>query len=109
MARYAVGELCAARLGTAWPWGTFLINVSGCFLIGFFLTFATARPGLAEAWRYLFPIGFVGGYTTFSTYAWETVRLAQTGAWVRAASYVIASTLAGWAAVLLAILAARRA
>ncbi len=108
IARYLVGELIGARLGTGWPWGTFFINVTGCFLIAFFLSFATGRAGLAEGWRYLFPIGFVGAYTTFSTYAWETVRLGQTGAWARAAVYVLASTALGWAAVLVGIVAARR-
>ena len=65
--RYVVGAFVSARAGDAWPWGTFLINVSGCFLIGLLVS-SLARPGVDEAWRFLLPVGFVGGYTTFSTY-----------------------------------------
>ncbi|MCU1280202.1 MAG: crcB [bacterium] len=96
------------RWGTSWPWATFLINISGCFMIGFFLTLTTERFAVHEGWRYLFPIGFVGAYTTFSTYEYETVRLIESGAWLRAGSYVVASTVVGFAAVLLAFWAARR-
>ncbi len=61
-----------------------------------------------DGWRFLFPIGFVGAYTTFSTYEYETLRLIEGGAWSRALSYVLASTLAGFAAVWLAAWTARR-
>lgn len=108
VSRYVLGTMVSARLGTAWPWGTFVINVSGCFLIGFFLAYVAARSGISENWRYLFPVGFVGGYTTFSSYAWETVALVEQGAWLRATTYVLASTLLGIAAVGLAIVIARR-
>ncbi len=108
IARYAVGTAVSRLLGTAWPWGTFLINVTGCFAIGFFLTFTTERVTVDEAWRFLFPIGFVGAYTTFSTYSYETVRLLEGGAWGRALSYVALSTMVGFGAVALAIYTARR-
>jgi CrcB protein len=108
MARYAVGLAVARRSDATFPWGTFVINVSGCFAIGFFLTFTTERVAVSDAWRLLFPIGFVGAYTTFSTYAYETLTLVQLGAWWRAAAYVLASTLAGFGATWLAVWAARR-
>jgi fluoride exporter len=108
IARYVVGMAVARRLGTSWPYGTFIINLSGCFAIGFFLTLASERIVVHEAWRYLFPIGFVGAYTTFSTYEYETARLVEDGAWGRALTYVGLSTVAGFAAVVLATWAARR-
>ena len=108
IARYLVGLGVTARFGTGWPVGTFLINVSGCFAIGFFVTLTTERVTVAEGWRYFFPIGFVGAYTTFSTYEYETVRLVESGAWGKALSYVLASTVAGYAAVVAALWSARR-
>lgn len=108
IARFVVGTVVAQRWGTSWPYGTFLINVSGCFLIAFFLTLTSERITVHEGWRYLFPVGFVGAYTTFSTYEFETMRLLEGGAWARAASYVVLSTVAGLAAVFLAAWVARR-
>src|SRR3989442_529320 len=84
IARYAIGAVVAARLGTSWPFGTFLINISGCFAIAFFMTLTTERFVVKEAWRLLFPIGFVGAYTTFSTYEYETARLVAPGGVPRA-------------------------
>jgi len=107
IARYAVATVAARRLGPAWPWGTFFINVTGCFVIGLFLTAASLRA-FAEEWRYLVPIGFVGAYTTFSTYGYETVRLVEEGMWGRAALYVALSNAVGIAAVLAGIWLARR-
>ena len=108
IARFAVGTVVVERWGRAWPWGTFLINVTGCFMIAFFLTLTTERVTIPEGWRYLFPVGFVGAYTTFSTYEFETMQLIQTGAWIRAVSYVVLSTIVGLAAVFLAAWIARR-
>lgn len=108
IARYLVGTAIASRLGTAWPFGTFVINVSGCFVIAFFLTLTTERVVVADAWRYFFPVGFVGAYTTFSTYEYETARLVETGEWARALLYVVASTVVGFGAILLATWLARK-
>jgi CrcB protein len=108
ISRYAVGVLVARRLGASFPYGTFVINITGCFAIAFFLTLTTERVVLNDAWRLLFPVGFVGAYTTFSTYEWETLRLVQSGAFARAALYVALSTSVGFAAVWLASSVARR-
>jgi CrcB protein len=108
IARWAVGTFAVSRWGNAWPWGTFLINVSGCFFIGFFLTLTSERVIIHEGWRYLFPVGFVGAYTTFSTYEYELFTMVQGGAWLRALSYLVSSTVVGFAAVLLAAWVARR-
>jgi CrcB protein len=108
IARFVVGSLVTSRWGAGWPLGTFIINISGCFMIAFFVTLTSERVTIAEGWRFLFPIGFVGAYTTFSTYEFETMRLIESGAWVRAASYVVASTIVGLAAVFSAAWLARR-
>ena len=108
VARYLVGVAVARVAGTAFPWATFVINVSGCFLIGFFLTLTTERVTVHEAWRFFLPVGFIGSYTTFSTYEWEILKLGEDAAWGRALGYVLASTLAGFAAVWLAAWTARR-
>ncbi len=72
-ARYAVSNLAAARWGVAFPYGTLLINISGSALLGFLLV---ALPLDAGGWRAILATGFCGGYTTFSTFAFETVALA---------------------------------
>src|SRR2546430_17595053 len=80
VARFAVASAFTRKLGTSWPYGTFFINVSGCFLVALFLTAASERyPGMHPGWRYFFPIGFGGADPTFSTYAFEPWRLAQLG------------------------------
>jgi fluoride exporter len=107
IARHLINVAVARRLGTTWPWATFAINISGCFAIAFFLTLTTERFVVHERWRLLFPVGFVGAYTTFSTYEWEAFRLVEEGAWPRALSYLLASTLAGFGAVWLASKIAR--
>jgi CrcB protein len=108
IARYVISTLFLSKLGDRWPWGTFVINITGCFMIGFFLTLTTERVQINEGWRYLFPIGFVGAYTTFSTFEYETVRLVTSGAWGRALSYVLLSNFVGYGAVLLALWSARK-
>src|SRR2546430_16154890 len=101
VARFAVASAFTRKLGTSWPYGTFFINVSGCFLVALFLTAASERyPGMHPGWRYFFPIGFVGAYTTFSTYEFETYRLGRRGQGPGTGAYVIASNGRGFAAVL---------
>lgn len=107
VARFAVANGFARRLGTGWPYATLCINLSGCFLIALFLAAASER-NIDPSWRYLFPTGFVGAYTTFSTYGYETVRLVQLGQGAGAIVYVAASNVLGFAAVLLGGWMARR-
>jgi fluoride exporter len=109
VARFAVAGAFTRRLGASWPYGTLFINISGCFLVALFLTAASERyPAMHAGWRYFFPIGFVGAYTTFSTYEFETYRLAQLGQMSGTVAYVIASNVLGFAAVLLGAWVARR-
>lgn len=107
LTRFWVGSMVANRLGTKFPYGTFLINVTACLIIGFSLTFLGKRTELNPAWRYLIPIGFVGAYSTFSTFEWETFSSLQTGAFFITALYVVLSLFLGLVAVWCGVLIAR--
>jgi CrcB protein len=106
IARYWVGSEVSSRMGTKFPYGTFLINVTSCVIIGFSITYLGKRVELNPAWRFLIPIGFIGAYSTFSTYEWETLSTLRSGAFLFAALYAVGSLLVGlvaaWAGSLLA-------
>ena len=90
-----MGSEVAGRLGTRFPYGTFVINITACIIIGFSLTYLGKHVDLSPAWRYLVPTGFVGAYSTFSTYEWETLSSLRTGAFSLAILYAIGSLLLG--------------
>jgi CrcB protein len=98
VSRYALGGLVADRWGAAFPWGTLIVNVTGCFAIGLIMAFAE-RTGLDPRWRLLLTIGFCGGYTTFSSFAYETMQLLEARDWLLVAAYVLASNVIGLAAL----------
>jgi len=106
IARYWVGSTIASRLGTKFPYGTFVINITACVIIGFSLAYLNKRVGLNPAWRFLVPVGFVGAYSTFSTYEWETLSTIRSGAFLEASLYAFGSLLLGllavWAGMLIA-------
>jgi fluoride exporter len=107
LTRFWVGSAVANRFGTRFPYGTFLVNMTACVIIGFSLTFLGRRTELNPAWRYLIPIGFVGAYSTFSTFEWETFSTLQTGAFLSAALYVVLSCFLGLVAVWCGVMVAR--
>jgi len=107
--RFVVGNWAADRFGADFPYGTFIINVSGAFVIGIVLSFIGARVGVSPLWRLFFVTGFLGGYTTFSSYAWEALTLAQDGNWLPAAAYVFGSNGLGFIGVWLGAVIARLA
>ena len=106
-ARYLVSVYVAERLGTAFPYGTLLINVSGSLVIGFFLTLATERFTVDPLWRLFFATGFLGAYTTFSSYTFEAAQLVRDGAYGLAFLYLFGSVLAGMIGVFAGIVAER--
>ena len=65
MARYWVGSMVASRMGTKFPYGTFVINITACVIIGFSLTLLARRVDINPVWRFLVPVGFIGAYSTF--------------------------------------------
>jgi CrcB protein len=99
MARYWVGSVVANRMGTKFPYGTFVINITACVIIGFSLTLLARRADINPAWRFLVPVGFIGAYSTFSTYEWETLSTLRSGAFFLASLYAVSSLILGLAAV----------
>jgi len=107
IARYQVAAMVQARVPVGFPYGTFLVNVSGCLIMGFVTALLTDRLVVHPNWRYLIPIGFIGAYTTFSTFELETFRAVSEGAWPIAAANVIGSCVAGYLALWAGFVAAR--
>ena len=99
VARYWVGTAVSGRMGIRFPYGTLLVNLSACVIIGFSLTYLGRRADLSPAWRYLIPVGFIGAYSTFSTYEWETLSSMRSGAFFLAALYAFGSLVLGLVAV----------
>ncbi len=94
--RFWLATYIGQRMGTRFPYGTFLINVSGSFLIGVVMTILTERTHLSPTWRYLIPIGFIGGYTTFSTFEYETLRAIQDGQFTIGLLNIVLSVVLGF-------------
>jgi CrcB protein len=107
MSRYLLGGLIQRLLDTTFPAGTLLINISGSFLIGAILRYALETPTFSPEMRVFLTIGFCGGYTTFSTFSYETVALLEDGQWTRAGLYVAASVLLSLVGTLLGFAVAR--
>jgi CrcB protein len=108
LARYVAGSAIMTRFGGRFPLGTLAINVSGSFLIGFLMTMLTERFKLDPNWRLLLVVGFLGGYTTFSSFEWETYTAIREGALWTGLVNILSSVVAGYAAVWLGVILARR-
>jgi CrcB protein len=106
-ARYAFGMWVAGRLGSAFPVHTLVVNVTGSLAIGALLVLFTEWLEVDPAWRLFLVVGFLGGYTTFSSYTFEAVALVQSGEWGRAAWYVLGSNGLGLVACFAGMVAAR--
>ncbi len=89
--RYVLGRTVANWLGTAFPYGTLIINVTGSLLIGFLMVIFTERLLLTSNWRLLLVVGLLGGYTTFSSFSYESLNLMQQGRWLESGWYVLGS------------------
>ena len=98
MARYWVGSTIGSRMGIRFPYGTLVVNLSACLVLGFTLTWLGERVEISPAWRFFFPLGFIGAYSTFSTFEWETLETMRSGAFALAALYVVGSLIVGLAA-----------
>lgn len=79
--RYLLSRLAALELGFAFPYGTLFINIVGSFIVGFFVIWTSERVLLDPRWRLLVVVGFCGSFTTFSSYAFETMAYFEQGQW----------------------------
>ncbi|MGI8871889.1 MAG: fluoride efflux transporter FluC [Candidatus Limnocylindria bacterium] len=101
--RYAVDGWVSARTGGGFPYGTLVVNVSGCLVVGILFAMLVERGVLANQLRGPLMIGFVGAYTTFSTMALESWRLAEEGVWALMLANLVGSSLLGVAAVVIGV------
>ncbi len=108
VARNYLNVLVQGRAGAAFPYGTLLINVTGSLLLGFIMRYALQTDVMSVDTRAFLTTGFCGGYTTFSTFSYETVMLMHDGEYARAISYVLVSVVIALAAVVLGFAAADR-
>ena len=104
LSRYGVEGLVSERFPGSFPWGTFVINITGSFVLGLMFVVLTERVVVSPAMRMSLTVGFVGAYTTFSTFSFETVRLIEDGALGTAALNVGATValglIAAWAGMM---------
>jgi len=107
MLRYFVGALAAERFGMSFPVGTLTINISACFMIGFSIELLNTHVGLSPAWRFLIPVGFIGAFSTFSTFEWEMWTDIRNGLFWIALLYLALSLAGGMIAVALGATIAR--
>lgn len=107
MTRYSIGAVAAERFGMRFPVGTLVINISACFLIGFSVEFLNRHTSFNPAWRYLVAVGFIGAYSTFSTFEWEVWTDFTSGAFWIGLLYMGVSLAGGMVAVALGATAAR--
>ncbi|HKQ99649.1 MAG TPA: fluoride efflux transporter CrcB [Pyrinomonadaceae bacterium] len=107
MLRYYLGGSALSRFAGSFPFATFVINITGSFIIGFFLTIVAERVSLSQHLRLAIAVGFVGAYTTFSTFEYETARLVEERHLVLALLNVVLSVVIGFVAVWGGIIAAR--
>jgi CrcB protein len=95
LARYGLQGLVQIRIGSTFPFGTLLINLTGCFLLGLIGQATLNRMIVPPEWRVAIAVGFFGGYTTFSSFGWETAKMLESGEWLRAITYVATSVIVG--------------
>ena len=107
VSRYLFGGVIQRLAGGTFPVGTLVVNITGSFLLGAILRYAIDTPTLTPELRALLTVGFCGGYTTFSTFSYETVALMEDGEWSRATVYLALSVGLAIAATLLGLIASR--
>jgi CrcB protein len=108
LARYLVGSALMTRFATRFPLGTLAVNVTGSFLIGLLMTLLTERFQPHPNWRLVLVVGFLGGYTTFSSFEWETYAAVREGGFWIGLANVVGSVTLGYMAVWLGALLGRR-
>lgn len=107
LARYQVALVIQMRVPTGFPWGTFVVNISACLIMGIANTLITDRLAPNPNWRFLIPIGFIGAYSTFSTLELDAFRLNSEGAFAITGAYIVGSLVAGYLALWAGVAIAR--
>ncbi len=107
VSRFYLTMAVQQRLGPSFPWGTLLINITGSLLLGFLIRYALATPAVSMEVRAMLTTGFCGGYTTFSSYSYESAVLIEEGQFSRAALYSISSMVLALLATFCGFLLAR--
>jgi CrcB protein len=107
VSRFLLGSFIQQKAGVAFPIGTLVINITGSFLLGFLLRYALATTAISPEVRGLLTTGFCGGYTTFSTFTYETLGLLEEGEVLRASSYVLLSVIVALVGAYLGVTLAR--
>jgi CrcB protein len=105
--RYWMSRYAVRLLGPVFPFGTLAINVLGSFVLGFFLVWTTERTIADPRWRLLIAVGFCGGFTTFSSYAYETMVFFEQGQWALLTANFVSNNLLACAGVLAGMAVAR--
>jgi fluoride exporter len=107
VSRFYLAAAIQQRLGTSFPWGTLAINITGSLLLGFLIRYAMATPAISLELRAMLTVGFCGGYTTFSSYSYETLVLIEEGQVGRAAVYSVGSVVLALCATFAGFILAR--
>lgn len=108
LARYGLQGLVHYRTGPGFPSGTLTVNILGCFVLGFVAQYSLNHLWVPPTWRVALTIGLLGGFTTFSSFGWETVKMLEDAEWLKAAFYAGGSLFGGLLAVMLGISLAER-
>ncbi len=94
VSRYGIGQLFPSSGGMAFPWATFFVNLLGCLLIGAAMGSVLSNPVLRQYWP-LLVVGFLGGFTTFSSFGFDAIQLLQNKQWQLAVYYILGTNIAG--------------
>ncbi|HEX2599459.1 MAG TPA: fluoride efflux transporter CrcB [Terriglobales bacterium] len=105
--RYILSRYAAKLLGPVFPYGTLIINLTGSFIVGWFMIWTTERVLVDPRWRLLVVVGFCGGFTTFSSYAFESMAYLEQGQWLLMTTNILANNLLCMAAAIAGMALAR--
>ena len=105
--RYILSRYAAKLLGPVFPYGTLIINLTGSFIVGWFMIWTTQRVLVDPRWRLLVVVGFCGGFTTFSSYAFESMAYFEQGQWLLMTTNILANNLLCMAAAIAGMALAR--
>ena len=105
--RYILSRYAAKLVGPVFPYGTLIINLTGSFIVGWFMIWTTERVLVDPRWRLLVVVGFCGGFTTFSSYAFESMAYLEQGQWLLMTTNILANNLLCMAAAIAGMALAR--